>query len=231
MHHRQSVTPARFAFAALVALALAGCGPRQPEPRTAPATAAAAHPADFRGESPSPDARTVADWVASTHDNREHAFILVDKKDARVYVFTPDGHLQDSAPALLGAARGDDLVPGSGSETLAQMTPGERRTPAGRFVAQAGTNADDEDVIWVDYDDAISMHRVRPKVAAERRLERLASLATDDNRISYGCINLPVAFYEDVARPAVARYGAIVYVLPEVKTVQQAFGIPEAAQG
>jgi hypothetical protein len=68
------------------------------------------------------------------------------------------------------------------------------------------------------------MHRVRPKVASERRLERLASRTIDDNRISFGCINLPVAFYEDVAKPQVMRYGAVVYVLPEVKTVQEVFG-------
>jgi len=236
MRHRHTTHPARFGFtfAALLALALCGCGPRQPAPKVAAPAPVAAHAADFRGETPSADARVLADWVVTTHDNRTHAFILVDKKDARVYVFAPDGHLQDSAPALLGAARGDDLAPGSGNETLAQMKPDEKRTPAGRFVAQVGTNADDEDVIWVDYADAISMHRVRPKVASERRLERLASRTTDDNRISFGCINLPVRFYEDVARPAVAKDGAIVYVLPDVKTLQQVFGAMEAvgpAQG
>ena len=104
------------------------------------------------------------------------------------------------------------------------MKPDEKTTPAGRFVADPGVNADHEDVIWVDYDAAISMHRVRPLVASERRLERLASLTTDDNRISFGCINLPVTFYEDVARPTVAKYGAIIYVVPELKTVQQVFG-------
>jgi hypothetical protein len=61
-------------------------------------------------------------------------------------------------------------------------------------------------------------------VESEHRLERLASLTTDDNRISFGCINLPVTFYEDVAKPAVTKYGAVIYVLPEVKTVQQVFG-------
>src|SRR5262249_35840003 len=89
------------------------------------------------------------------------------------------------------------------------------------------------DVVWVSYDLAVSMHRVRPLVARERRLERLASLTTDDNRISFGCINLPVSFYEDVLSPAVRQYGAIVYVLPEGKTPQGGCGagdVPDPLQ-
>ena len=182
-----------------------------------------ASPANFGADDPTPDARLLANWVVATHDNGKHAFLLVDKKDARVYVFAPDGHLKDSAPALLGAAHGDDILPGSGDKPLSQMKPEEKTTPAGRFVAKPGLNADNEDVIWVDYDDAISMHRVRPWVERERRLERLATPSTDDNRISFGCINLPVSFYEDVAKPTVAQYGGVVYVLPEVKSIQQVF--------
>jgi hypothetical protein len=45
----------------------------------------------------------------------------------------------------------------------------------------------------------------------------------DDNRISYGCINVPIAFYEAYIRPIFANHRAVVYVLPEVKTVQQVF--------
>ncbi len=180
--------------------------------------------ADFRGEYPSPDARLVANWVLTTHNHQNHSFVIVDKKDARVYVFSPRGQLTDSAPALLGSARGDDSFPGIGDKPLAQVRPEEKTTPAGRFVAQPGLNAGNEDVVWVDYDAAVSMHRIRPLVARERRLERLASLTIDDNRISFGCINLPVSFYENVLSPAVRRHGAVIYVLPEVKSVQQVFG-------
>jgi hypothetical protein len=86
-------------------------------------------------------------------------------------------------------------------------------------------------VVWVDYDAAVSMHRIRPTVAAERRLERMASPTVADNRISFGCINLPVRFYEDVLFPAVKRHGAIVYVLPETKSPQQQFGSFDVESG
>lgn len=189
--------------------------------------------ADFRGEEPSADARLVADWAVFTRNHSRHSFVLVDKKDARVYVFGPDGKLRDSAPALLGSAHGDDSFPGIGDKPLSAIRPEEKTTPAGRFIAEPGQNANHEDVVWVDYDAAVSMHRIRPLVAAERRLERLASLTIDDNRISFGCINLPVSFYENVLSPAVHKHGAVIYVLPESKSPQQvlgAFDVRDAAQ-
>lgn len=198
--------------------------PAQPPAQAAPQPVPGIRLADFKGEQPSPDARLVANWVAATHDNGRKGFVIVDKKDARVYVFAPDGKLKDSAPALLGSARGDDSFPGIGDKPLDQVRPEEKTTPAGRFVAEPGRNASNEDIVWVDYDVAVSMHRIRPLVASERRLERMATLTTDDNRISFGCINLPVRFYENVVSPTVLKEGAIIYVLPEVKTPQEVFG-------
>ena len=206
--------------------------PQQQAPQVGPATPSAPERppqpavqlADFNGEQPSEDARMVANWVVATRDHQQHAFVIIDKKDARVYVFSPEGRLKDSAPALLGEARGDDSFPGIGDKPLSAVKPEEKTTPAGRFVAEPGKNSNNEDIIWVDYDAAVSMHRIRPMVARERRLERLATLTTDDNRISFGCVNLPVTFYENVLSPTVHQQGAIVYVLPETKSPRQLFG-------
>lgn len=180
--------------------------------------------ADFSGEEPSADAQHVADWVVFTGDNGKHAFVLIDKKEARAYVFTPQGKLKESTPVLLGSARGDDSAPGIGDKPLSAIKPHEKTTPAGRYVAEPGLNASREDIVWVDYDAAVSMHRIRPTNPRERRLERMASMTVDDNRISYGCVNMPVRFYEDVLSPAVRRSGAIVYVLPETRSPQEQFG-------
>jgi hypothetical protein len=198
-----------------------------PAPTGVPA--AGARFADFGTETASPDARHVADWVADSRDAKGFDFVIVDKKYARVYVFDADARLRGSAPVLLGSARGDDSVPGIGSRPMAQVRPQERTTPAGRFVAERGRNTLGEDVIWVDYDAAVSMHRVRATNSKERRRERLATPTIDDNRISYGCINVPVAFYEAYIRPIFAILRAVVYVLPEVKPVQQVFGSYDVA--
>jgi hypothetical protein len=112
---------------------------------------------------------------------------------------------------------------------MAQILPAERTTPAGRFVAELGRNTQGEDVVWVDYDAAVSMHRVRTKNPVERRAQRLASPTIEDNRISYGCINVPVAFYETYIQPIFAQQKAIVYVLPEIKSVNEVFGIAQTS--
>ena len=180
--------------------------------------------ASFGDQRPTDAVRQVANWSVYSGDHKQMAIVIVDKQDARVWVFDPDGKFVANTPALLGAAIGDDSVPGIGEKPLSQVKPEEKTTPAGRFIAEPGTNANGEDVVWVSYDLAVSMHRVRPTVKAERRLERLASVTPSDNRISFGCINLPTKFYEQVLSPEVKKYGAVIYVLPEMRTPAEMFG-------
>jgi hypothetical protein len=137
--------------------------------------------------------------------------------------------LRSSSPALLGLARGDDSVPDIGNRPMAEIRPEERITPAGRFSARPGTNLTGEDIVWVDYDAAVSMHRVRAKVASEQRLQRLASADIEDNRISYGCINLPASFYDTVIHPLVQAASVVIYVLPETRSLNEVFALGRAA--
>ena len=180
--------------------------------------------ADFGDEQPSAQARQVANWAFFTGDNGGRAVVVLDKKAAKVYAFDTRGRLVAATPALLGSAIGDDSAPGIGDKPLAQIQAHERTTPAGRFVARPGMNTNGEDIIWIDYDAAVSMHRIRPVLASERRFERLASATHEDNRISNGCVNLPVPFYETVLSPTVKTTGAIIYVLPETRTPEEVFG-------
>ena len=198
--------------------------PRDPSTAGAPPVQRAVRLASFGGENPTAAVRQVANWSVYSGDHQKMAIVIVDKKDARVWVLDPSGKLLASTPALLGAAIGDDSVPGIGEKPLSQVRPEEKTTPAGRFVAEPGTNANGEDIVWVSYDLAVSMHRVRASNKAERRLERLASATADDNRISFGCINLPPTFYDNVLSAAVQKYGAVIYVLPETRTPAEVFG-------
>jgi hypothetical protein len=185
--------------------------------------------ADFSAEPASNDVKLVADWIADSGDNRNLSFVIVDKKNAKVFVFSPAARLVGATPVLLGAARGDDSVPGIGQRPMAQVRPQERTTPAGRFVGETGVNMSGEDVVWVDYDAAVSMHRVRVVDPKQRRLQRLASRTAADNRISYGCVNVPVAFFENVLSPQFRSRNGVVYVLPEVKPIRQVFAAAYAA--
>ena len=166
--------------------------------------------AEFGEQIATAQTRQIADWIADSGNNEGSAFFIVDKVAARLYVFDVRARLLGSSAVLLGAAIGDDSVPGIGTRPITQVLPNERTTPAGRFVAEQGRNLQDEDVIWVDYDAAVSMHRVRANNPTERRLQRLASESTDDNRISFGCINVPVGFYESYLRPALNAQSVVI---------------------
>jgi len=198
-------------------------------PLSLPSVPQVVRSADFAGEEVSPDARRLAAWIARTNDHASTNFVLIDKKFARIHVFNGDARLLGSSPVLLGGAVGDDTVPGIGERPIAQVLPEERTTPAGRFVAERGHNTRGEDVVWVSYLDAISIHRVLTTNPEERRLERLATPTPDDNRISYGCINVPVEFYENFVRRVFATHRAAVYILPEVKPLDEVFSLRPAS--
>ncbi|MBA3774709.1 MAG: hypothetical protein H0X13_20095 [Ramlibacter sp.] len=165
----------------------------------------------------------VGHWVVHSGDNGGLPFVLVDKPESRVYVFDAQGRLLDAAPALLGLARGDESVPGIGARKMSTIRPDERTTPAGRFLASMGRALNGDEILWVDYDAAIALHRViaAPK---ERRLQRLAGPAPAERRITYGCINVAVNFFEQVVIPAFKEGRGIVYVLPETRSPRELFG-------
>jgi hypothetical protein len=161
------------------------------------------------------DVTRVAAWAVREADNGDRPFAIVDKRRAQVYVFEPGGRLIGTSPVLLGYAAGDQSVAGIGNKAIADIKPQERTTPAGRFQSAPGRNAHGKEVVWVDYDAAVSMHRVINNDPKERRLERLASKTAADNRISWGCINVPVAFFEKTVWPHIGQQRGVVYVLPE----------------
>ena len=189
------------------------------------ATAAGAAPAEPVAIAPaglSPGASAVVSWVRGTADNGKLPYVVIDKVQARLLVFSPTGVLIGSSAVLLGSAPGDASVPGIGERELRAVLPHERTTPAGRFVLEAGRNLQGDDIIWVDYDAAVSMHRVRANNPAEQRLARLASATPLDNRISYGCINVPAAFYDQVLQRALPGGLGIAYIVPEHVPLQVA---------
>jgi len=200
--------------------------PHSPAVQQTPAVQAKTTERSFPGSDRlSPDARELVGWILASGDSSRTAFVVIDKKEAMVHVFDASGHWRASSPVLLGGAIGDDTVAGIGERPIAEVKPEERTTPAGRFIGERGHNARGEDVVWVDYDAAVSMHRVITSNPAERRLERLATPTAADNRISYGCINVPVDFYEAYIRPTFADRRALVYVLPETRPLAAVFAM------
>jgi hypothetical protein len=168
----------------------------------------------------------LAGWVVGAKDSQGYPFAVMDKAAAQVLVFDGDGRLRGAAPALFGSAVGDHTAPGVAGLALREIPGRDRTTPAGRFVGGFGPSIDAGRVLWVDYDSAVSIHPTATGVPAERRVQRLASPAPDDNRITHGCINVSPEFYEKVVAPTFER-GGVFYILPEKMPIAEVF--PEFA--
>jgi hypothetical protein len=165
----------------------------------------------------------VTDWIAASRDNGTLPYLVIDKSTASLLVFDAKGKLQGASPVLIGVAPGDDSSPGIGSKDLSKIGPAERTTPAGRFVARYGAAAGGETVLWVDWSTSVALHAVVTGNRRERRLERLLSPSPIDNRISFGCINVPTNFYREKVRPLFRTSGGVVYILPDTKSLETVF--------
>jgi hypothetical protein len=182
---------------------------------------------------PSEAVDRVLHWVTTSGDNNGLSFIVIDKLDARIFVFDSQGKSLGAAPALIGITRGDDSAPGVGHRSLDKIPVGQRTTPAGRFIARFGPAKRHAPVLWVDYADAISLHPVVTTNTEERRLQRIQSTSAEDHRISFGCINVPASFYSKVVKPLfkTRNSSSVVYILPDTKSLAEVFpGIVLQAQ-
>ena len=159
-------------------------------------------------------AQTMADQVLATDDSAGLPFAVVDKNSALLSVYHADGRLAGSTPVLLGRMPGDQASAGVGERAQsARLRSTDRTTPAGRFAAEPGRNRTGEAIIWLDYNNALALHRLRASPAAEQRAQRLASPWPSDHRITAGCVVVPVAFYDSVVQQVLGHSRSVVYVL------------------
>lgn len=213
LSHASSATPAKHVARA----AAKAASPKRARP--APVVAPVPVPPVPRSD---PANRMIA-WVAVSHDNGALPYAVIDKPGATLFLFNADGQFVGQAPVLLGIGIGDDSSPGVGAKNLDEIGPAERTTPAGRFVAKFGRAFGKQRVLWVDYGNAVALHAVTTTNRQEHRVERLASPDVADHRISFGCINVGTAFYTRKIRPLFERKGGIVYILPDVKPLDEVF--------
>ncbi len=171
----------------------------------------------------SDDASRMIAWVATSRDNGKLPYIVIDKQAAMLSLFAANGDFLGDTPVLLGIGIGDDSSPGVGAMKLEDIGPAERTTPAGRFVAKFGKAFGRERVLWVDYANSVALHAVITTHKNEQRVARLLSPSPDDNRISFGCINVGTSFYTKHLRPLFLKRGGVVYILPDTKPLDAVF--------
>jgi len=207
------------ALAGLALLAATNAGARPSKPARAPAPRPVAAQI-----APSAAATRVAEWIAASKDNHALPYAIVDKTGAALFLFDAKGKPLGSVPVLIGIALGDDASPGIGSKNLAEIGPAEKTTPAGRFLAKFGLAAGKERVLWVDYATSVALHPIPAGASKkERRSARMLSPSAEDNRITFGCINVSAAFFGKSVRPLFQRKGGYVYVLPDSKPLETVF--------
>jgi hypothetical protein len=186
--------------------------------------------ADFGSFVATREARNIADWAVDARDHEGMPFMIVDKAAAQLLVFNGRGQVVSTSPVLIGAAVGDVFEPGVADMDMYDTKPWQRITPAGRYRADLYRTQSSDWSVWVDYDTGIALHKVLTTNRAQNRLARLASEDAAHRRITFGCINVPAAFFDRVVYPLMRRSDAIVYVLPETQSAQALFAsyrVPE----
>lgn len=171
----------------------------------------------------SPTAARVAAWIAAEGDNHALPYIIIDKPAARLFLYDAKGAFVGDAPVLIGIAPGDDATPGIGAKSLAEIGPAEKTTPAGRYLAKFGLAAGRQRVLWVDFATSVALHTIPTGAPKEQRTKRMLSPGIDDNRITFGCINVPKAIYGRDISPMFAKKGGYVYILPDTNPVESYF--------
>ena len=177
--------------------------------------------ADFKGVEASRDIRLVAEW--QVRQGHGKSFVMLDKINGLIYAFDGKGVLLAKAPSLYGASGKDLLSEESASKTMDQMTTADKVTPAGVFGAKGVNNSSyGFTVNFAEYKTgAIAIHIVYLGTPSENRQYRLDSKSPLDNRISYGCINVPAEFMS--VMKAHFSKDSVVIVLPELQSAESFF--------
>ena len=176
-------------------------------------------------EKKSDDVLLVTDWVVRNNDNHGMPFIIVDKKQAKLFVFDKDGRILALTAVLLGLAVGDLTTPGTGTIKLSQIPLKDRTTAAGRFLLRHGLNLDGGKVLWIDFEAALAIHAVPAGKSEASRLSQMQSKNIKDHRVTFGCVNTTKEFFSNVLSPLFDTANGYIYILPETMPTATFFGI------
>ena len=179
----------------------------------------------FGSEQKSNDVLRVADWVVRSEDNHGLPFVIVDKRQAKLFVFDPDGRILAFTSVLLGLAIGDLTTPGVGKLKLTQIPVKDRTTAAGRFLLRHGLDLQGGKVLWVDFESGLAIHTIPAGKSEALHLHQLQSNEPKEHRSTLGCVNVTKEFYRMILSPLFDTGNGYVYILPETMPVASFFGI------
>ena len=175
----------------------------------------------------SKQASDTINWVVQKKDHRDKNFVVADKDAGKIYVVSTSGKILNTQNAIFGRGKGN--------------TNADFNTPSGRFFLHKVTKEHLSKKNQKIYGDSlltlhnpetgkalvqpsggyVAMHRVLNK---EGRLNALSTPTASDNYISFGCINVPTAFYDSAVD---GLDNAMVYVLDH-QNVKSAKAVKQA---
>lgn len=177
---------------------------------------------DFASE----EVRKTVSWVKKNKDNRTLPYAIIDKKNAHIFVFDAKSKIVDHGPVLLGIAKADRIDPKTLKAPLSSIGKKDRVTPSGRYHSVLGPDHRGKEVLWIDPVYAIALHPVA-NVPGQRRKTRLQSATAEDNRITWGCINISSPLFKSVLSPLFKPQAGFVYILPESSPVEHLLATKE----
>ena len=145
----------------------------------------------------------------------EGSYVIVDKPSATLSIIGADKKLIGQMPVLLGQTRGETPnMSDPESDTAVQAT-----TPAGKYTLLR--LAGEEDLITYKGkvfslcgSDALALHITYPP-EKEKRTEALNTPTSEDNRMSWGCINIDEKMWAKYIEGKIKDRGAYVFITPD----------------
>jgi hypothetical protein len=148
----------------------------------APENVAALH-ARLARERAAPEVQEVAQWAVASQDHAGLPFVVVDKTQARLFAFDPQGQLLGSTAILSSRPQG---VP----------TP-VAAAPTGRFVTDTGLSAHADGIVWVNAGIGFSVYGTPAGQDAGFAPQPWASGDGDNQAVADGTLRVAGDFYRE----------------------------------
>jgi len=148
-------------------------------------------------------------------EKSKDSYIIVDKPTATLFIIGEDGKLVAQMPVILGQTKGETPNKADPDSDVAV----EATTPAGKYrIGRLGVNEKDEvfyegKMITIYGSGGLAIHMTYP-LEIEKRTEALDTSTPDDNRLSWGCINVDKKMWKFL-EINVKNRGTCLYITPD----------------
>jgi len=147
----------------------------------------------------------------------KEAYVIADKENACVMIFDADNNLVKKFPAIFGAAKGEVFNEASSSSD----EPGPyATTPMGTY--RIGRQGMDRENVQFYRGKIFSIYKTPANLALhitypgeiEKRTKALGTSTIEDNKMSWGCINISEENFDEYVTPNIGE-NARLYILPD----------------